>query len=251
MTNIILNGCNGKMGRAITSLANAREDVSIVCGVDISPCSFDYPVYLSYDDIKEAADVVIDFSHPSAFDAVTSYCLKTKTPLIMCTTGLSSEQRKILSEMSKSVPVFFSANMSLGVNLITMLAKKAAEILCDSFNIEIVEKHHNQKIDAPSGTALSLAEEIAEVLPYEAEFTYDRTGRRCVRGKKEIGIHAVRGGNIVGDHSVIFAGNDEIVEISHHAASKEVFAAGAIKAATFMKNKPAGMYSMKELVNEL
>ncbi len=248
MTRIILSGCNGKMGQVITAIAGEKDDVEIVCGTDLTEGNNSYPVYANPYAYTGEADVIIDFSHPSAFDNLTKYAAEKKIPLVMCTTGLSSEQRNKLTDLAKEIPVFFSANMSLGVNLLIELAQKAAAMLYGNFDIEIVERHHNQKIDAPSGTALAIADAINETIPDEAEYMYDRHAQRKKRGAKEIGIHAVRGGNIVGDHQVIFAGKDEIIELSHHAASKEIFAVGAIKAAVFMKNKPAGMYSMKELV---
>lgn len=249
MTNIILSGCNGKMGQVISRLASERDDVSIAFGFDINTESkFGYPVYNSFEGVAEKGDVVIDFSHPACFDAVTTFCKNTNTPLVMATTGLSEEQNKALDDLSKVVPVFKTANMSLGVNLIVNLVKKAAQILEDNFDIEIVEKHHNQKIDAPSGTALMIADEISSVLSEAPEYVYDRHSVRKKRGKKEIGLHAVRGGTIVGEHEVIFAGNDEIIEIKHTAMSKEVFAVGSIKAAIYIKDMFPGMYSMKNIM---
>lgn len=249
MTNIILSGCNGKMGQVISRLASERDDVSIAFGFDINTESkFGYPVYNSFENVAEKGDVVIDFSHPACFDAVTAFCKNTNTPLVMATTGLSEEQNKALDDLSKVVPVFKTANMSLGVNLIVNLVKKAAQILEDNFDIEIVEKHHNQKIDAPSGTALMIADEISSVLSETPEYVYDRHSVRKKRGKKEIGLHAVRGGTIVGEHEVIFAGNDEIIEIKHTAMSKEVFAVGSIKAAIYIKDMFPGMYSMKNIM---
>ncbi len=249
MTNIILSGANGKMGKVIASLASEMEDINIVCGFDINTSAdAGFPVYKNPEEYAGEGDVIIDFSHPSAFENLAEYATKRKLPLIMCTTGLSSVQIKKLDELSKEIPVFFSANMSLGINLIIELAKKATEIL-NGFDIEIVERHHNQKIDAPSGTALAIADAINESMGSKGEFVYDRHSKRCKRSKNEIGIHAVRGGTIVGDHSVIFAGKDEVIEINHHAYSKEVFASGALAAARFMKGKPAGFYTMSDLVN--
>lgn len=250
MTNIILSGCNGKMGKVISRLVSERDDVQIAFGIDINTekC-FDYEVYASLDSAPGGGDVIIDFSHPSCFDSIVSYCKTTHTPLVMATTGLSPEQREALCELSKESAVFFSANMSLGVNLLVSLVKKAAALLEDSFDIEIIEKHHNQKIDAPSGTALMIADEIADTLSNPPEYVYDRHSVRKKRSKNEIGIHAIRGGTIVGEHDVIFAGNDEIIEINHKAMSKEIFAVGSIKAAKFLKDKPAGMYDMKNIMN--
>ena len=251
MIKIILSGCNGKMGRVITRLAEDDENVQIVAGFDIADTSPNtYPVYKNPADCTEKADVLIDFSHPSALSGVLEFCKNTNTPAVICTTGLSEEQRESLLDMAKFVPMFFSANMSLGINLLIALAKKAAQILEDNFDIEIVERHHNQKIDAPSGTALAIADGISEVLSNQSEYVYDRHSVRRKRRKNEIGIHAVRGGTIVGDHDVIFAGNDEVIELKHSAASKEVFAVGAIKAAKFLADKPNGMYSMNDLFAE-
>ncbi len=250
MTNIILSGCNGKMGQVISRLVAEREDVAVAFGVDINTeekCG--YKVYGSFQDAPDEGDVIIDFSHPACFDGIVSYCKKTGKPLVMATTGLSGEQRSQLDTLSKECGVFFSANMSLGVNLLVSLVKKAASLLEDSFDIEIIEKHHNQKIDAPSGTALMIADEIADSLANAPEYVYDRHSVRKKRSKNEIGIHAVRGGTIVGEHDVIFAGNDEIIEINHKAMSKEIFAVGSIKAAKFMCGKTSGMYSMKDIMN--
>ncbi len=252
MTKIIMNGCNGKMGQVISRLVSEDEGVEIVCGVDINTeIQNPYPVVNSIGEFTGTADVVIDFSHPSCLSSVLEYCKKTNTPVVLATTGYSAEQKAELTEASKEVPVFFSANMSLGINLLISLAKQAAKLLEGSFDIEIVERHHNKKIDAPSGTALAIADAIDETLSYPAEYVFDRHSVRRQRKGTEIGISAVRGGTIVGDHEIIFAGNDEVIELSHHAASKEVFAVGAIKAGKFMVGKPAGMYDMNMLVAEM
>lgn len=251
MTRIIMNGCNGKMGQVITRLAAEDSDAEIVAGFDIRDDKENtYPVFTNPEEFEGEADVVIDFSHPSSLTGILSFCKKRKLPVIICTTGLSSEQKEEFKEASKEIPVFFSANMSIGINLLIDLAKKAAKLLEGSFDIEIVERHHNQKIDAPSGTALAIADGIDEVLSFPAEYVYDRHSVRRKRKNTEIGISAVRGGTIVGDHEVIFAGNDEVIELSHHAHSKEVFAVGAIKAAKFIKGKTAGMYDMNDLIAE-
>lgn len=251
MTRIIMNGCNGKMGQVITRLAAEDSDTEIVAGFDIKDDKENtYPVFTNPEEFEGEADVVIDFSHPSSLTGILSFCKKRKLPVIICTTGLSSEQKEEFKEASKEIPVFFSANMSIGINLLIDLAKKAAKLLEGSFDIEIVERHHNQKIDAPSGTALAIADGIDEVLSFPAEYVYDRHSVRRKRKNTEIGISAVRGGTIVGDHEVIFAGNDEVIELSHHAHSKEVFAVGAIKAAKFIKGKTAGMYDMNDLIAE-
>lgn len=251
MTRIIMNGCNGKMGQVITRLAAEDSDAEIVAGFDIRDDKENtYPVFTNPEEFEGEADVVIDFSHPSSLTGILSFCKKRKLPVIICTTGLSSEQKEEFKEASKEIPVFFSANMSIGINLLIDLAKKAAKLLEGSFDIEIVERHHNQKIDAPSGTALAIADGIDEALSFPAEYVYDRHSVRRKRKNTEIGISAVRGGTIVGDHEVIFAGNDEVIELSHHAHSKEVFAVGAIKAAKFIKGKTAGMYDMNALIAE-
>ncbi len=249
MTRIIMNGCNGKMGQVISRLVAEDSNAEIVCGVDINTeINNSYPVVKSIEEFFGEADVVIDFSHPSCLGSILNYCKRTKTPVILATTGYSAEDKETFIEAAKEIPVFFSANMSLGINLLISLAKQAAKLLEGNFDIEIVERHHNKKIDAPSGTALAIADAIDETLSYPSEYVFDRHSVRRKRKTTEIGISAVRGGTIVGDHEIIFAGNDEVIELSHHAASKEVFAVGAIKAAKFMKNKPAGLYDMNMLV---
>ncbi len=250
MTNIILNGCNGKIGQVITKLATDDESINIVAGFDIDTTQkSNYPVFSNPDEYTGEADVVIDFSHPSSLTGILKFCKKRKLPIIICTTGLSNSQKNEFTAASEKIPVFFSANMSIGINLLIDLAKKAARLLEDNFDIEIIERHHNLKIDAPSGTALAIADGISEELSNPAEYVYDRHSVRKKRSKTEIGLHAVRGGTIVGDHTVIFAGNDEVIELHHSAASKEVFAVGAIKAAKFIKGKSAGLYSMNDLIS--
>lgn len=252
MTKIILNGCNGKMGQVISRLAGEDESLKVIAGFDIlNNRENDYPVFTSPDEFDGEADVVIDFSHPDSLENILAFCKKRKLPVIVCTTGLSNSQKNIMEAASKDIPVFFSANMSLGINLLIDLAKKATALLGDNFDIEIIEKHHNQKIDAPSGTALAIADAIAEDMTDEAEYVYDRHISRKKRKKSEIGIHAVRGGTIVGEHTVLFAGTDEVIEIKHSAASKEIFAVGALKAAKFMKGKEAGMYCMNDLIKDI
>lgn len=252
MTKIIMNGCNGKMGQVITRLVAEDPECEIVAGFDVNDSIENtYPVFTNPEDFTADADVVIDFSHPSALTGILNFCKSRNLPVILATTGYSDEQKKEFTDAAKEIPVFFSANMSLGINLIIALAKKATKLLEGNFDIEIVERHHNQKIDAPSGTALAIADAIDETLSYPAEYIYDRHSVRRKRKKTEIGIHAVRGGTIVGDHEVIFAGTDEVIELKHSASSKEVFAVGAIKAAKFMCSKPAGMYNMNDLISEL
>ncbi len=252
MTRIILSGCMGKMGQVITKLALDDEDCEIVAGLDINDCiPTTYPVFTDMEKCSVDADVIVDFSHPSAFDGVMKLAKRLNLPIIMATTGLSAEQKAALTAYSAEIPVFFSANMSLGINLLIALAKKAATVLEDNFDIEIIEQHHNQKIDAPSGTALAIADGISEVLSEPSEYVYDRHSVRRKRRKQEIGLHAIRGGTIVGKHNVLFAGNDEVIELKHEASSKEVFAVGAIKAAKYMKGKPNGYYSMNDLIGDI
>lgn len=252
MTRILLSGANGKMGNAVSRVAADNKNVEIVAGYDINTsAAAGFPVFDSLDDIRanvSGIDAIIDFSHPAVFDGLLDFAAGEKIPAVFCTTGLSEQQLSSMREAAKVSPIFFSANMSIGVNLLIGLATRAAKILEDNFDIEIVEKHHNQKIDAPSGTALAIADAIADTVSYNAEYVYDRHSVRKKRDKSEIGIHAVRGGTIVGEHNVIFAGNDEVIELKHSAASKEVFAVGAVKAAVFMKGKTAGMYTMQELI---
>lgn len=247
MTKIILSGCMGRMGKAITQIVTDIPDAEIVCGFDVVAGDGEYPVYKDYADVSVEADVIIDFSHPSNFSNILAYAKKNNLPIIMATTGLSDKQRNELKEASAEIPVFFSANMSLGINLLIKLAKDATKILQKDYDIEIIEKHHNKKLDAPSGTALAIADAIAETMESDAKYTYERHSVRKQRDKEEIGIHAVRGGTIVGEHEVIFAGTDEVITLAHSAASREVFAQGAVRAALFMHGKPKGYYSMDDL----
>ena len=252
MINVLLSGCNGKMGQVITRLSENYPQLRIVAGYDLNDTIKNpYPVYSSLNNCDVKVDVIIDFSHPKAFDSLTEYAQEKRIPLVLCTTGLYSEQIASLKNMSKRIPVFYSANMSIGVNLLIDLVKKATKVLEGQFDIEIIEKHHNLKIDAPSGTALAIADAINDTLSEKYEYTYDRHSKRKKRNKQEIGIHAVRGGTIVGDHSVIFAGTDEIIEINHTATSKEIFAVGALKAAAFLAGKQPALYSMKDLIAEI
>lgn len=250
MVRILLSGCNGKMGQVITNLARDREDVRIVAGYDIHDnIKNDYPVFTQLENFNIPVDVIIDFSHPSALQTVLNFALAKKIPLIVATTGLSDEQAAKLKEASKVIPVLHSANMSLGVNLLIDLVQKAAKVLYSNFDIEIIERHHNQKIDAPSGTALALADAINQAVPEKYRYVYDRHSSRVKRSKDEIGIHSVRGGTIAGDHTVIFAGNDEIIELRHVANSRDIFGVGALKAAVFIHDKNPGFYTMKDLLN--
>ena len=250
MINILLCGANGKMGNAVRRIAENDDFVNIVAGYDINTTSSAFPVYDNLDKVSEKIDCIIDFSHPALVDSILDYARSRKIPAVICTTGLSKDQISKIEFYSKDTPIFFSANMSIGVNLIIDLVKKASKVLEDNFDIEIIEKHHNQKLDAPSGTALAIADAISDTVSYNPKYMFDRHSVRQKRDKTEIGLHAVRGGNIVGEHTVIFAGNDEVIEIKHSATSKEVFAVGAVRAAIFMKDKGAGLYSMSDLVKE-
>lgn len=249
MTKIILCGANGKMGHVIQSVVAGRDDCEIVAGVDINTESTGFPVYSTFGEIKETADVIIDFSNPALLDSMLAFSEDKKIPVVIATTGYDDKQKKQIEKASEKCAVFFTYNMSMGINLLANLAKKATEVLGSDFDIEIVEKHHNQKIDAPSGTALMLADAICEEIDEPVKYEYDRHSKREKRSKNEIGIHSVRGGTIVGEHEIIFAGRDEIITLSHSARSKEIFAVGAVNAAVFMSGKDSGMYSMKDLID--
>lgn len=248
MTDIILCGANGKMGKVIRDIVAKRDDCRIAAGIDLNTESDSFPIYSSFDEIKEDADVIIDFSNPALLNDLLDFAVKKSMPVVIATTGYDESQKKQIEEASRKTSVFFTYNMSIGINLLANLAKKAVQVLGDGFDIEIIEKHHNQKIDAPSGTALMLADAICEELNKPMKYEYDRHSKREKRTKNEIGMHAVRGGTIVGEHEIMFAGRDEIITLSHSARSKEVFAVGAVNAALFLKDKPAGMYSMKEMI---
>lgn len=249
MKDLILSGCGGYMGRVIASLVNGREDCRIVAGFDINTeCGASFPVFADPAEFQGSADAIIDFSHPSALEKVLSFAKQRHIPAVVATTGYTPEQIASIQEAGKSVPVFFSANMTLGISLLSELAKKAARVLGNEFDIEIIEKHHNQKIDAPSGTALMLADAISEEFNHPMKYEYDRHSHRAKRTKQEIGLHAVRGGTIVGEHEIMFCGRDEVITLSHSAASKEVFAVGAVNAALFISTQEDGLYSMKDLI---
>lgn len=238
------------MGRVIASLVNEDENAQIVGGIDlIDDSSLPFPVFSSPDKVDVEADVIIDFSHPSCLEGIMDYAAKNHIPAVICTTGLTPEQKAYMASKATETAVFFSANMSLGVNVIIDLAKRATNVLEDNFDIEILEAHHNRKLDAPSGTALYIADAINEAAKEKKEYIYDRHSVRKKRDKNEIGIHAIRGGTIVGEHTVIFAGNDEIIELKHTALSRDVFAEGAIAAAKFMAGKKNGMYDMNDLIS--
>lgn len=249
MISILLSGCNGKMGRVIAKAIAERDDCKVVAGIDLNTdASMGFPVFANVAECSVDADVIIDFSHPSVTIPLLDWACEKGIPVMAATTGLGKEQLDAINAASQKIPVFFSANMSLGISLLTELAKKAARVLGNDFDIEIIEKHHNQKVDAPSGTALMLADAISKELPQEPQYVYDRHSRRAKRSKNEIGIHAIRGGTIVGEHDILFAGHDETITLSHSATSKEVFGTGAINAALFLAGKKPGLYNMADLV---
>lgn len=248
MIKILLSGCLGKMGKVITACADNMPELKIVAGYDRSDIpDYQFPVYSNLNDCKEEIDVIIDFSRPDALNSLLNFAKNKNAAIILCTTGYTEENKLTISEASKEVPVFFSANMSIGINVVNNLLKNISKFLYEDFDIEIIEKHHNQKVDAPSGTALLLADTIRDSLDEQVLYVHGRSGI-SKRQEKEIGIHAVRGGNIVGDHSVIFAGSGEVIEINHFAMSKDVFAVGSLKAAKFMAGKSVGMYSMDDMI---
>lgn len=252
MTRIILHGCNGKMGQMISDICREDEDVKIVAGIDVyGNRHITYTLYDKIADCQEEADVVIDFSTAGAVDGLLDYCVEKKVPVVLCTTGLDEEQQRKVDETAKTVAVLQSANMSLGINTLFALLQKAVKVLSPAgFDVEIVEKHHNQKLDAPSGTALALADSMNEAMGGIYEYKFDRSKERQKREKKELGISAVRGGSIVGEHEIIFAGKDEVIEIKHTAYSRAVFGKGAVEAAKFLKGKGPGHYDMKQVIGE-
>lgn len=250
MLKVILSGCSGKMGSVITDIISEDNEAQIVAGVDpFFKEGLKYPVHPTFNELPEA-DVIIDFSNPAALDNILEYSVKNGVALVAATTGYTDAEVEKIKSAAKKIPVFFTFNMSLGINLLTSLVKKATAVLGDSFDIEIIEKHHNQKIDAPSGTAIMLANAVNKALDNRMIYEYDRHSKREKRSKNEIGIHSVRGGTIVGEHEVIFAGNNEVVTLTHQAFSKNVFATGAIKAAKFLSGKKPGLYDMNDLISE-
>lgn len=250
MVKIIMHGCNGKMGQTISGIVAGDNETEIVAGIDVyDGIQNTYPVYKNIKDCDVAADVIIDFSTASAVDDLLDYSAATQIPVVLCTTGLSEEQLAKVEETAKKVAVLKSANMSLGINTIMKLLQDAVKVFGTAgYDIEIVEKHHNLKLDAPSGTALALADSMNEVMDHQYEYIYDRSGRRQKRDAKELGISAVRGGTIVGEHEVYFAGTDEVIEIKHTAYSKAVFAKGAVEAAKFLVGKGPGHYEMSDVI---
>ena len=233
MTRIIITGANGKMGHVIRSVVAGREDCTVVAGVDFNTQAADFPIYKTIAEVQEEADVIIDFSNPALLDDLLTYSAAKSMPLVIATTGYTAEQKAKIEAAAEKCPIFFTYNMSMGINL----------------DIEIVEKHHNQKIDAPSGTALMLADAMCKEIDHPMKYEYDRHAKREKRTRDEIGIHAVRGGTIVGEHEIIFAGRDEILTLSHSARSKEIFAVGAVNAAVFMCGKDAGLYDMSQMIH--
>ena len=250
MVKAIMHGCNGHMGQVISDLCEKDPEIEIVAGVDINTEQhYGYPVFANIADCDVEAEAIIDFSHVSCIDALMNYSVERQIPVVVCTTGLSAEQDALLKSSSEKVAVLKSANMSLGINTLLNLLKSAAKVLAEAgFDMEIVEKHHKHKLDAPSGTALALADSMNEALGNAYHYTYDRSDRREERDPKEIGISAVRGGNIVGEHEVIFAGTDEVIEFKHTAYSKAVFGKGAVQAAKFLAGREPGLYDMQDVI---
>lgn len=249
MVNVAICGCNGKMGKVIYNCIKQRDDCKVIGGIDINTTVYaDFPIVKNPQELPQKPDVIIDFSHPASLEGLLDYSLANNVAVVFATTGYSKEQIEKIKSAGTQIPVFFTFNMSLGINLLVELAKKATTVLGSQFDVEIVEQHHNQKIDAPSGTAIMIANAINETMQEGCQFVYDRHSQRKKREKNEIGIHSIRGGTIVGKHEVIFAGHDETITLSHQAASKEVFAVGAVNAAVFLKGKPAGLYEMSDLI---
>lgn len=251
MVKMIMHGCNGAMGRVITDLAKDMDGIEIVAGIDLNTeMKQAYPVFASLEECNVEADVIVDFASAKAVDHLLDYCGANQMPVVLCTTGLSEEQLAKVKETSEKTAVLRSANMSLGINTLLKLLQDAAKVLATAgFDVEIVEKHHNQKVDAPSGTALALADSVNDAMDGQYYYKYDRSSERAKRDKKEIGISAIRGGTIVGEHDVIFAGKDEVVTFSHTAYSKAVFGKGALEAAMFLAGKEAGLYNMADVIN--
>ena len=252
MIKVMICGVLGKMGTKVMDACFEDKNIEVVAGIDQQDGMLaNIPIYKTISDCKNECNVVIDFSNPALTKDITDYCRTTKTALVMCTTGHSEQQTELIRRLADDVAVFSSANMSLGIALVKALAKKAAAVLHNDFDIEIVERHHNRKLDAPSGTAMMLANEINSALGGQCDYVYDRHAVRQKRDKKEIGMHAIRGGTIVGDHDIIFAGNDELITLSHSAASRTVFAMGAINAVRFIIKQPPGLYNMDSIMTGL
>lgn len=249
MIKVILSGSGGRMGAFVADGIEKENEMQVVAGVDKFNNGQKFPVFKNFSEITNDADIIIDFSNPALLDSLLDFAISKKIPVVLATTGYSDEEISKIKEASKLIPIFFTFNMSLGVNLICSLAKKAASVLGNGFDVEIIEKHHNQKLDAPSGTAIMLANAVNSVFDNKMNYEYDRHSKRQKRSQNEIGIHSVRGGTIVGEHEVIFAGKDEVVSVSHSAFSREVFAVGAIRAAKFLFGKDNGIYDMNDIMN--
>ena len=252
MLKVGLSGCNGVMGRVVNSVIDKLDDVEIVYGIDRSVDKFEnsYKVYESVESVEEICDVIIDFSNPANLNGLLNLCVAKKIPLVIATTGISEHQEENIKKASEFIAIFKSSNTSLGVNVLIDLVKKATSVLGESFDIEIIEKHHNKKLDAPSGTAHMIANAINEEMDNTMEYKYGREGKTSKREPKEVGIHAIRGGTIPGEHTVVFAGMDEVIEIKHEALSKAIFAKGAVEAAKFVSDKECGVYNMNDLINK-
>ena len=250
MVRVIMSGCGGKMGKVITELVAGEKEMEIVAGIDVADCtSASYPVFKSLKECSVDADVVIDFSNAKGTDALLDSCVEKKLPCVLCTTGLSAEQIAHVERASEKTAILRSGNMSVGINLLLKLLRQAAPVLAEAgFDMEIVEKHHNQKKDAPSGTAIALADALNQAMDQAYHKVFDRSGSHEKRDPKEIGISSVRGGTIVGEHDVIFAGTDEVITFQHTAYSKAIFAKGALAAAKFLAEKPAGLYTMSDVI---
>ena len=249
MVKIAITGANGKMGRVIANLVAQRDDCQVVAGIDLNDTqNGQFPVVKYPADLAEKPDVIIDFSHPSALPDLLSYCTINNVPLVAATTGYTADEIATIKKTAEQIPIFFTFNMSLGINLLVELGKRAVNVLGGQYDIEIVEKHHNQKKDAPSGTAIMIAEALNGELDNKMKYVYDRHNVRKAREADEIGMHAIRGGTIVGEHDIIFAGHDEVITLSHSAGSKEVFANGSINAAIFLSGKESGLYDMSDLL---
>ncbi len=247
---ILLSGAMGRLGSAVRAAAKEDKRYNVVAGIDVVPAVTDIPIFTNPADVNLTCDAIIDCSHHTAVTPLLEYAIKNNIPTVICTTGHTEEETALIHKAAEKIPVFYSRNMSLGINLLIELAKKAASILGDDFDIEIIEKHHNKKLDAPSGTALMIADEVQKSVNYDTEYIYERQSKRQPRAKGEIGISSIRGGTIVGEHDILFAGTDEVITISHSAASREVFATGALRAAAFIAGKDAGFYNMSTLVSE-
>ncbi|WP_010293109.1 4-hydroxy-tetrahydrodipicolinate reductase [Clostridium senegalense] len=249
MIKVLLVGCSGKMGKMISATSKNFKNLEIVAGIDkFNDNTLSYPIFSTISDCNIDIDVILDFSRPDSLKDISTFALKNNKPVIFCTTGYSKEEKSQILELSNTIPIFYSANMSIGINIVNAVLKNISNLLFKDFDIEIIEKHHNQKVDAPSGTALLLANTIKDSIDSDTNFIYGREGI-SKRDDKEIGIHTVRGGNIVGEHEVIFAGAGEVISIKHSAISREVFAIGALRACEFMFNKSKGLYSMDNIVN--